>query len=568
MEKKLIGRACKHAVLSHSRYSRDHDLITAKITDYYDDNTEESRLVFVEDFNRDFYVVLPKYRTFNDNRDYIELNKVKKYKSNQSRLAYNISKVLFGRPDPTAKLEDLKNNPYLFGCQETPAVVFKQFFYDKYPETQSKASYSVAAFDIESYITEDGFGDINMASITFNDKVYWCGLRSFFKEKTDKEILAKLKEAESYLDKDYLENNKVKIVYELVDKPEEIVINCLKHFHIFNPDYVVSWNANFDMDMSIKALLNANIDPTSIISDPRTPKQYRWYEYYKGREFKTKVDGSKTSLDPQEKFPVLRGTCGWQWFDGMSFYAISRTAGGKKEGYGLQYTAEQEGIKGKLYTEHGKHLLNGSTDWHKYMQENFPYIYAMYNITDNFVIEDLNRKTQDYSLALPSLITSSELPSYQSQPSLISDELSFIALKHGYVWGTVGRRKDDKYKKLKPDLKDWIALLHTELVHNNGKNIFKDLPSWKSRAHSSVTDIDIVSSYPSVGIALNVSNKTTRFEVCSIEGLDRIDFRRLGVNYASSPTGNATTLANTIYGLPDLTEIKEFYTKVVLPSIN
>lgn len=568
MAKKVIGKACKHAYQTFHKFSRDHDLLIAKITEYYDDGSEESKLCFFEDFARPFYVVLPKYRTFQDKRDYIEVNKTKKYMSNQARLPYNISKVLFGRPDPRVTLDEMKNSPYLFGCQETPAVILKQFFYDKYNEAQNKAAYSVAAYDIETYITEDGVGDPNMASVTMNDKVYWCGVRSFFPDKTDKEIFAKLKEAEEkYLDKEYLAKHNVTIEYGLVDTPAECIVNNIKAFHRFAPDYVVSWNAVFDMEESLKALNNGGYDPKMVLSDPSIPDVYKDFSFYKGREFKRKVDGTKTSLEPQERFPVLRPAASWQWFDGMSFYAISRTAKGKKDSYGLQFTAKSEKIPGKLYTEEGSHLLEGSSDWHKYMQKHHPYIYAMYNIQDNFVIEDLNRQTQDYSLALPSLITSSELTSYQSQPSLISDELSFIALKHGFVWGTVGNMNKDKFKDLKPDLKDWIALLHTELNEDNGIPIFNGLPSWRSRGHGVTNDIDVTGAYPHVTVALNVGNRTTKVEVCQIEGLDRIDFRRLGINYASSPTANATTLANTLFGLPNMTDIKEFYLNEVVPFV-
>ena len=569
MTRKLVGKACKHAFLSFHKFNRDHDLMTAKITEYYDDNTEESKLVMFEDFKRPFYVVLPKYRTFQDKRDYIEISKTKKFMSNQARLAYNISKVLYGRPDPRATLEDMKNSQYLFGCQETPPVILKQFFYDKYPDAQNKASYSIAAYDIETDIVEDGIGDPNMASVTMDDKVYWCGVKSFFPDKDPKVILKKLKEAEEkYLDQEYLKKYNINIVYELADTPAECIVNNIKAFHRFKPDYIVSWNAVFDMEQSLLALEKGGYDPEKVFSDPKVPDCYKSFDFYKGREFKRKVDGTKTSLEPQERFPVLRATATWQWFDGMSFYAISRTAKGKKDSYSLQFTAKAEKVPGKLYTEEGSHLLEGSADWHKYMQKHHPYLYAMYNIQDNFVIEILNRQTQDYSLALPSLITSSELTSYQSQPSLISDELSFIALKHGFVWGTVGNVKKDKWKDLKPDLRDWIALLHTEMCEDNGKAIYAGLPSWKSRAHGSTNDVDIIGSYPHVGLALNVSNRSTRLEVCRIEGLDRLKFRELGVNFASSPIANATSLANTMFGLPQIGDMKEFYTSVVLPALN
>lgn len=572
--KTTLGYACKHAFQSFNSRDPNKDLITAKITQYFTDGTEKSSIILRENFKRPFYVVQPKYRTFKDKKDYIEINKTKRFDTNQARLASDLSKILHGRPDPNASLDHIKMSPYVFGCQEPAPVIFKQKFYDKWNEIQSKASYSVAAYDIETDVVEEGFGPINMASITFNDRVYWCGRRDFFPEKTDSEIRKKLQESViEYLDQDYIKRHNVKFEFDLVDTETEVVVNCINAFHRFAPDFIVSWNANFDMEKNERALKRGGIDPKDVYSDPSIPIEYRDYKYFPGREFKRKITGVQTKLRDEERFPVLRAPASWQWFDGMSFYAISRVAGGKKDSYALQATAEREGIPGKLYTKEGSHLLNGSVDWHRHMQTQHPYIYAMYNIQDNFVIEDLNRKTQDYSLALPSLITSSEITSYQSQPSLVSDGLSFICLKNGYVWGTVGRShsrketKEDKIKKIVPDRSDWIALLHSELNEDIGIPLFAGLPDWRSRGQRDVTDVDISSGYPSSGIAMNVSNKTTMIEVCEIEGFDRFDFRSLGVNYASSVPANACQLAKAIYDVPDNTDMKEFYLNEVLPFI-
>lgn len=567
----LVGRVCKHAYLSFNRYNKDHDLLTAKITNIYQNGDKEDQLVQIEDFKRPFYIVKKKFQNFNDKRDYIEVNKCDKFKSNEARLAINISKALYGRPDRSARLADLKNNQYVFGCQETVPVVFKEHFYKKYPKYQPEEAYNVAAYDVEAYINNDGTtGCINMASTTMMDKAFWSGIRSYFPKEDQKDdaiILRKLKACADKHLKDYMEKHNVTIEWVLADTPGQVVYNNIQWWHKVGPDWIVSWNANYDMSANEDALTNEGYDLAQVYSDPSIPKPYQDYYYFKGREFKTKVDGSQSPLEPQERFPVLQAPAKWQWFDGMSFYAIKRAPGGKKESYSLQATAIENNVEGKLYLPEADHLQPGSAEWHKFMVANFPYEYVMYNIRDNWVIEDLNRKTNDYSLSLPSLITSSELKSYQSQPSMISDTLSFIALEHGYVWGTVGMRKEDKWKEIKPDLRDWIALLHAELNEMNGESIYAGLDSWSSMGHPHVDDIDVTAAYPTAGITLNISNKTTRLEVCEVEGLDRMEHRRLGINYASSPMANATTLCKTIYRMPDLTEITEFYDDRVIPYI-
>lgn len=571
-ESPIVGRVCKHAYLSYNKANRDNDLLAAKITNIHEDGTRTHQLAQIENFKRDFYIVKKKYQGFKDKRDYIEVNKCDKFSSNESRLALNISKILFGRPDRNAQLHDLKNNPYVFGCQETVPVVYKEKYYKKYPDYQPQEAFGIAAYDVETYILDDGnMGPINMASTTHGSHAFWAGIRSYFPiedQKDDRIILRKLNECAAIHLADYMKlHNVEKIDWNLVNTSGQVVYENIQYWHRCGMDFIVSWNANFDMERNQEALLNEGYDLAATYSDPSIPQVYQDYFYFPGRQFKTKVDGTQSPLEPQERFPVVQAPANWQWFDGMSFYAIKRAPQGKKESYSLQNTAIAEGVEGKLYIPEADHLQPGSPEWHKFMVKNYPYEYVMYNIRDNWVIEDLNRKTNDYSLSLPSLVTSSELKSYQSQPSMISDKLSFIALEHGYVWGTVGRKKEDVWKDIKPDLRDWIALLHAELNEDKGKAIYAGLPSWRSRGRGDTDDIDVTGAYPHITVSLNVSNKTTKVEVCEVEGLDRIEFRRLGVNYASSPIANAVTLCNTIYGIPQLTEINSFYEESVLPFI-
>lgn len=571
-ESPIVGRVCKHAYLSFSKANRDNDLLVAKITNVHADGSRSHQLVKIENYKRDFYIVKKNQQGFKDKRDYIEINKCDKYSSNEARLALNISKILFGRPDRNAKIDELKNNQYVFGCQETVPVIYKQQYYEKYPEHQPQEAFEMAGYDVETYINDDGsVGCVNMASTTHGSNAFWAGIRSYFPpedQKDDNIILRKLNAAAKKYLSDYMELHGVKeIDWNLVDTPGQVVYENIQYWHRSNVDFIVSWNANFDMERNQESLLNEGYNLAEVYSDPSIPVHYKDYYYFPGREFKTKVDGTKSPLENQERFPVVQAPARWQWFDGMSFYAIKRAPAGKKESYSLQATAKAEDVEGKLYIPEADHLQPGSAEWHKFMVKNFPYEYVMYNIRDNWVIEDLNRKTNDYSLSLPSLVTSSELKSYQSQPSMISDKLSFIALKHGYVWGTVGRKKEDVWKEIKPDLRDWIALLHAELNEDKGKAIYAGLPSWKSRGRGDTDDIDVTGAYPHITVSLNVSNKTTKVEVCEIEGLDRIEFRRVGVNYASSPLANATTLANTIYGIPQVTEINSFYEESVIPFI-
>ncbi len=557
----IVGKVCKHAIYTTNRYDPLQDLLTAKITNIHEDNTRSSELISIENFERNFYIVKEKYRKFNQKKDYIDKRLCEKYKSTQARLALNISKILFGTPDKKANFKQIKNNPYIFGCESSTPVIFKHRFFVKYPQYQETEAYTVAAYDVETNMWTKN-NEVIMASITFGEKGYFAAIRSWYDGASDEEILKNLKLFEDKLLRETLDRRKCVITYELFDNETEVVENCIKHFHEYAPDYVVSWNAGYDMEKNELALRRGDRNLADTYSDPKIPKAYRDYKYDPGRTHKIKDNGDKQALEWQERFPTIRCPASWEWFDGASFYAIKRVPQGKKDSYSLSYTAEQEGVDGKLYTDAGGHLPPGTPDWHRYMQKYHKYEYSMYNIKDNIVIEDLNDKTMDYSLSLPMLTKSSEFFNYPSQPRLISDELSFIALEHGQIWGTRGTTKEDEFDKLKPSLGDWIALLETEKNADLGKAIFVGLPKIRSRGRGITSDIDIQSAYPMGTVALNVSNKTTRMEACRISGLTPLQFREIGVNYASSPKANAIKLAAILHGFPDLLQIEDYFDKI------
>lgn len=301
----VVGKVCKHAYLSFHRFNPDHDMLVAKVTYIRKNGQREDHLIKVEDFKRDFHVVKEKYRKFKDKKDYIEISKCDKHTSNEARLPINISKVLFGRADRNARLQELKNNPYLFGCQETVPVLYKELYFKKYPDYQPQEAYTVAAYDVETYIMPDGStGEVNMASTTCQKTVYWAGTRKFFPDDSDEVILKKLKDAETKYLSEYIEKHNVKIEYVLCDTPGQVVYNNIQAWHRIGPDYIVSWNANFDMEANENSLGNEGYDLAQVYSDPSISKPYQDYFYYKGRKFKTKVDGSQTPLDPDRKSVV------------------------------------------------------------------------------------------------------------------------------------------------------------------------------------------------------------------------------------------------------------------------
>lgn len=557
-ESKLVGTVCKHSSYNTSAFRKGNDLTCFKLTDIYEDGTKKNRLVAIENFKQPFWIVKPKYRKFEQHKDYIEEFKVREYKAPRQKIGYVVKSQLFNVADRNATVRDVAGSQYVFGLDQTPCVHIKQRFADKYPELSQTEAYTVAAYDIETCMFKEG-GPIIMASVTMKERAYFAAVRSWFPDKDDETILRKLKEAENKYIRSRLDRRNCVVEYELFDTPGQVAEANVRKFHEFSPDWVVSWNAIFDMERTSLALEQEGYDLPEVYSDPSIPKEYRKYEFIPGRTHKTKENGEQTSLEPQEKFPVTRGMSNWQWFDAMSAYAIKRVAGGKLEKYSLEFVADLNDIEGKLYTEEGAHKGPGTGPWHAYMQKEHPYLYAMYNIIDNIVIEEIDDKTGDYSLTLPLLLGSSELETFPSQPKRISDKLSFYARTMGYVWGSTPPKRDKNIKDNLPTLGDWIALLDTEKNASVGKVIFEGLDDVVSQGRSNTSDIDVEGAYPNAGVTLNIANKTTAIEVCRIQGADPLKFREIAINYTSSPEANAVQLAHDLFRFPSFRNLEEVF---------
>lgn len=555
----IIAKVCKHANYAVHKYDPMTDVVGAKITNIHEDGSRSNQYICIKDYKQDYYIVKEKFRKFKQNKDYIDERMCKKFSSSRARLAYNISKTLFGRADVSAELRSMKGSPYVFGCEQTIPVVFKQKFHEKYPEYQETEPYRTAAYDVETNMHSKD-EEIIMASTTFEKVAYFAADRHWFDEKTDEEILANLKKYEELYLKDTMIRRGIShIEYQLFDNEAEVVKANIEKWHLWSPDWIASWNAAFDMEKNELALKRHGYDVARIYCDPGVPNEYCSYLFHPGRTHKVKENGDRTPLEWQEKFPSVRTMASWQWVDAACKYAIKRAPQGKLEGYGLNAIADREGVDGKLYTDKGTHLVPGSLPWHIWMQKHAKYEYCMYNIKDNIVIEDINDKTDDLSLSLPMLLKYSEYFNYPSQPSIISDTLAFVALKYGYVWGCTGSRRDKPFVELLPTLGDWIALLETEKNAAMGKILFDGLDDVISMARGLTDDVDVEGAYPTETVALNVGNKTTRMEATRIQGADMMKFREIGVNYGSSPEANAIGLCYELFRFPKVGDMQKTF---------
>ena len=560
----IIAKVCKHAAQSLNRFDRNKDLLCAKITNIHEDGTRSNSLIALENYKTPIWIVKEDKRKFKQHKDYIEETMCKEYKVPRCQLAAAVNKYYYGRVDSQFDIRQAKNIPHVFGLDQTPPVHFKRKYFERYGVHQETEAYSLAAYDVEGDMFKKGV-PVMMASVTMKTKAYFAACRGWYSEKagkrlTDTEIINGLKEAEYAHLSDHLKRRKCTVEYELFDTAGQVVNACIQKMHQWEPDWVAAWNAAYDMTANETALLEDGYNLAEVYSDSRIPKEYKSYKLHMGRTHKHKEDGTKMPLEWQERFPTIRTMATWQFVDAGSFYAIKRQpTEGKLQDTSLQGVATKEDVPGKLYTKEGHEQGVGSPQWHRYMQKNYPYIYSMYNICDNFVIEEINEKTSDFSLSLPMLLKYSEYFNYVSQPSMISDTLSFMARDRGFVWGSTPSNRDKQFSEKLPTLGDWIALLDTEKNASFGKPLFAGLEDVFSNGRTDTSDIDVEGAYPTATLALNAGGKTTMAEVYGIQGADAMKFREIAVNYASSTQANAFGLCHDLFRFPAPKDLKKIF---------
>jgi hypothetical protein len=554
----IVAKVCKSAGYSEHKYDKSQDLLCAKITNIHEDGSRSNSFIAIKNYKQPFWIVKDTHRHFKQHKDYIKESMVREYNQPRCRIPFEVKKQLYGAADNKASMYDVKKEQFVFGLDQTPPVHFKRRFFEKYGEIQEKEPYTLAAFDVEADM-DDPEQPIICASVTMKDKAYFAGVRGWYKEDNDEDILDKLKEAEEKYVKEHVERRNCKIAYELFDTPGQVVAACIGKFHEWEPDWVASWNAAYDMEACEKALIKEGYDLADVYCDPRVPREFRSYEYNPGRTHKVKENGDRTPLEPQEKFPSVRCQATWKWADAMSVYAIKRFPFGKLESYSLEAISNREEVPGKLYTDEGRQWGNGSPQWHRNMQRYQKYLYSIYNIADNWPIEEINEKTFDFTLSLPMLLRYSEYFNFVSQPTLISDTLSFVAKEHGYVWGSTPPKRDTYFSDRLPTLGDWIALLDTEKNASQGSFLFEGLLDVQSQGRGATSDLDVEGAYPTGTLTGNVSNATTMMEVYRIQGADAMQLREIAVNYASSPAANAIGLGHALYRFPKVSDMVEVF---------
>jgi hypothetical protein len=347
----------------------------------------------------------------------------------------------------------------------------------------------------------------------------------------------------------------MQVEYKILDSELDLIKAIMAKAHIWQPDFIAVWNIGYDMNVMLNVLKKNNIDPKDIFSDPNIPKELRYFKWVEGTDSRVTESGKFKPLNNEEKWNVVICPSSFYWIDAMSAHRFIRV-GGKSVpgGYSLNNILKMElgsNFQKLKFEDDDNTLYIGGSQWHRYMVDNKPLHYIIYNQWDVISMLHLDEKTTDLKYVLAMLSSVSSFDIFNSGPKRIVSELHFFYLSKGMVLGT--RPKTFDNDKLL-GLGDWITLLPSHRIKENGAKVIKNNPNLRTNLRFMTADADQVSGYPSNTQAANVSSATTLREIIDIEGIDKEEFKLQNINLMFGSV-NALEYCRIMMNFPSLEEL-------------
>jgi hypothetical protein len=567
MSKEQIGLECKFAIHIPSRDGvPDYHLIKEKI--HYSDGSSKPNIKLIKNFKRSFYITKPNKRNHLQKKEWESIDNLLEVQCTQSELRNKVSNVLEKRWSKDS-LRQLNISPYIYGTDITSTAIIKKMYQDKYPEHLSK--YSLATFDVETDVLE-GTKRIIIATVIYENKCYTSIDKTFIKGINNVEELILMK-AKKYIG-EYITKHNLQIEVNVADNDLEVVKNVFSKIHEWKPDILSIWNMDFDIPRVLETLKKHNVSPEDVLCDPSLPKELRICKYRQGIKKKVTASGQVKPINPSAQWHTLICTASYYVLDAMCCYRFIRSAKQEEPSYSLEAILNKElGIR-KLSFEVADKYENNKLKWHEFMQSEYKLEYTVYNMFDSLSMIELDDKIKDISYTIATYSEISDFSIFNSQPKRIADSLYFYVKNKGYILSTLGPRQnveinkdekilneiffvddEDENENVEEDhktlsLRQWIVTLPAHLTVLGLQCIVED-PNIRTGVRCYVYDSDAVGAYPTASSVSNVSKETTLYEICSIEGIDEVIFRKQNMDFLLGHT-NALDYTTTMLNLPRL----------------
>lgn len=349
-EEDIIGIEPKHITYVTDQNGKQHDLHVVKEIVHLKDKRRITRLRKEEDYVRYYYLTHKGQANHDEKKDYEYVKNLQKFSTTQINMAHSIQKALrnYTTPGgqkveytPRPRLRQLSRMPYLYGSDINSTCCLKNEYREQWPGLNSRNT--VAGGDIETNVYEsDKDGEIICMSVSYKENVYLAYLKRWVHD-IDDPINATLTELENIPELVTLKKARnLNIEIAVLETPAQIVIECLKRLHVWQPDFFAFWNMDFDMSRMLKNLENHGIDPKNVFSDPSIPGNYKYFNYRQDNAMSTTASGVTKSKGPEDQWHWVTAPASFQCIDALSTYRVTRLAKGKEPSYALDYILKKE----------------------------------------------------------------------------------------------------------------------------------------------------------------------------------------------------------------------------------
>lgn len=544
----IAGIECKHAIYMPPPQGVNEDYLGVKEYVTLKDGRRFPRFRLIKNYQRDFYVTLPKWRNHTDKKEWEDVDKLKKYTCAQHELLPAIGRANGRSPAPNLAMA--ASSPFLYGCDITTPVLYKHSVRKRWPGfiSDNKA----APLDIETDVI-NGTKQIIMITLSCGKEVVHCVLKSFLKNVPNPEqaIQDCFEEELGHIKRE----RGINLEIYLMDTPAQMVKKIFERAHEISPDFISVWNLNFDLPKILEALKAEGVDPRDVLSDPSVPKLFRDAYYKEGNSKRETATGGIFTVHPADRWHWMHTPASFIFLDAMCVYKKLRATKGNEPSYSLDAILNKIlGVR-KLKFAGADGLIG--LKWHQKMQKDFPVQYCVYNLFDCIGMELLDDKTTDLKRVISVLIEHSDYSKFPSQPRRTCDDLHFFVQDHGKIIATTSRQMVDDNDKFVVGMDNWIVTLSSYLVED-GLKVLSDLPDHATMLFGHVADCDAVGTYPTLEVVMNISKETTLRELCRFRGIP-LDVQRIqGINLTGGTT-NAYEIMRNLYGVPSFDELSEMY---------
>ena len=519
----------------HGTYKRlKEDSGNAVVYVVKDVDTGVSKLHILENPKRSIYVTKEGLRALhNRKKEFAYKNELDEYKVYNHKLKEELKKALGIFPKKYVSEAELLNSPYVYGASIDMDVLIKQHYANSTEKEPSE--YRVGGLDIETSVL--GGQEVMVCTYVSHDhRVYTAILAGFLKSDSMDKINAITKKAlETF--KDAL-NKKGRVVYDKyvpnvnfhVAPTELGLIRWIfEKIHQERDDFISVWNIGFDIPYLLNRIRFHGGNPYNIMCHPDVPYQYRTCEF--------KEDKSKLIAHYSHKWSMFELSGYTQFYDSMCLYSRLRKVDGNLPSYTLKAIATD--VLGTAKLDFGE-------DNHYKMQANRFEEYVAYNIIDSILLTVMEKVLNDVPGMLL-LMTHTSIGSFSKQTAQLSDIFHNYCKQNGAVSGSCKGSLATEYDHLIQNVGGGV--LSPNLTKGTGTKKVKEIDK-EVAACCLVSDLDVVSFYPNMEIAANISRQTKLANMLTIEGFKNEDINDF-FGHAVLPEENCVYLGKKFFGLPN-----------------